>query len=59
MCSSDLFDARFSGTARFFDSLYVTGGLESVNRINGSSNYFVGAGVSFDDEDIKILFALR
>ena len=52
-------DARFSGTARIFDALYVTGGIESVNRINGSLNYFAGAGVSFDDEDIKILFALR
>jgi hypothetical protein len=53
------FDARFWGSAKFFDALYLTAGLESVNRVNGSVNYYFGAGVSFDDEDIKILFALR
>jgi len=53
------FDARFSGVAKIFDALYVTAGMESVNQLNGKLNYFYGAGVSFDDEDIKILFALR
>jgi phospholipid/cholesterol/gamma-HCH transport system substrate-binding protein len=53
------FDSRFWGSAKIFDALYLTAGLESVSRVNGSVNYYVGAGVSFDDEDIKILFALR
>jgi phospholipid/cholesterol/gamma-HCH transport system substrate-binding protein len=53
------FDSRFSGVAKIFDALYLTAGMESVNQLNGKVNYFCGAGVSFDDEDIKILFALR
>ncbi len=53
------FDARFWGSAKVFDALYVTAGIESFNRVNDSVNYYFGAGVSFDDEDIKILFALR
>ena len=37
--------------------LYVKGGLESVRMVEGKLPLFVGAGVSFDDEDIRLLFA--
>lgn len=53
------FDARLSATGQIFDAVYVTGGLETLKRVNGHLNYYVGAGVSFDDEDIKVLFAFR
>jgi hypothetical protein len=38
------------------DSVYVKGGIESVRKVNGKYAYMFGAGVSFDDEDIKLLF---
>lgn len=52
-------DARVGATFNPFEGLYVTGGLESVRKVGGLTSYFVGAGVSFDDEDIKMLFVLR
>ena len=47
--------AMFSG----FETLYVRGGLESFHKVNGKTPYLYGAGVTFDDEDIKLLFSLR
>ncbi|MBC7692668.1 MAG: MCE family protein [Methylotenera sp.] len=50
---------------KVLSSLYVKGGIESVRRVETvdgrSSNFawFYGAGITFDDEDIKILFTLR
>ncbi len=40
-------------------NLYVKGGLESIRKFNNRTVWFVGAGISFDDQDIKLLFALR
>jgi phospholipid/cholesterol/gamma-HCH transport system substrate-binding protein len=40
-------------------SLYVNGGLESFRKYNGKVSTFFGAGVTFDDEDIKLLFAFK
>ncbi len=40
-------------------ALYVKGGLESMRRVGTRVGYFYGAGISFDDNDIKLLFALR
>lgn len=40
-------------------SVYAVGGLESHRDVNGQRAWFYGAGISFDDEDIKLLFALR
>ena len=40
-------------------SIYLRGGLESIRTIDGKTGYFYGAGLTFDDEDIKLLFALR
>ena len=43
---------------RMFASLYVHLGLESVYvHTNGLPKMFYGAGLTFDDEDIKLLFA--
>lgn len=38
---------------------WVNGGLESFRKINGKTNWMIGAGITFDDEDIKLLFAFR
>jgi len=50
-------DTRVGLTVNPWDSLYLTGGLESLNQVSGKTSYFVGAGVAFDDDDIKMLFA--
>lgn len=42
-----------------FQSLYVQGGIESFRQYNGKIVTSFGAGISFDDEDIKLLFALK
>ena len=39
--------------------LYVRAGIEGVNQVNGSTPFFFGGGLTFDDENIKLLFALR
>ncbi|NDD92279.1 MCE family protein, partial [bacterium] len=52
---TDGMTSRISGWARVYQGLYVTSGMESLKEFNGKANYFYGAGVSFDDEDIKIL----
>jgi len=39
-------------------TVYLKAGIESVFRINGKMAYSFGAGLSFDDDDIKILFSL-
>jgi phospholipid/cholesterol/gamma-HCH transport system substrate-binding protein len=49
----------FAGNPNPWSAIYVKGGLESVHQVNGTTAYLYGAGVSFDDEDIKLLFALR
>ncbi len=40
-------------------SVYLSGGLESLKKVGGKTNYSFGAGVTFSDNDIKLLFALR
>jgi phospholipid/cholesterol/gamma-HCH transport system substrate-binding protein len=40
-------------------AIYVKGGLESFRKINNTVNYSIGAGLMFDDEDLRILFAFR
>lgn len=60
------FDYRLSsvlkpweGSFNPWSAIYVTGGVEGFSTINtgGVMPTFFGAGVSFDDEDIKLLFA--
>lgn len=39
-----------------FKTLYVRAGLETFRKVNGKLAYEFGAGLSFDDNDVKILF---
>ncbi len=58
-------DNRVSVTVRPFrgpnvlSSLYVVGSVEGYRKVNGSIPVAYGAGVTFDDNDIKLLFAFR
>jgi len=40
-------------------SIYIKGGIDSLRKVDGKIAYLFGAGVSFDDDDIKVLFAFR
>ena len=47
----------------FFEHVYTMIGIDdptrldpATNRVNAAQNYFVGAGVSFNDQDLKALF---
>jgi phospholipid/cholesterol/gamma-HCH transport system substrate-binding protein len=51
-------DGRLTLTVRPYLSTYLDGGLESFRKINGVTAWSYGAGISFDDEDIKLLFAI-
>lgn len=51
-------DARVTVTVRPFMAGYVNGGVESLRKVNGLVAWSYGAGVSFDDDDIKMLFSL-
>jgi len=42
-----------------FKSVYVRGGLESTRKVNSKYAWSFGAGITFDDEEIKLLFAFR
>lgn len=48
----------FEGTP-MFNALYFRGGIDSVKRVNGKLPCSIGGGLIFDDEDIKLLFALK
>ncbi len=50
---------RLEVLVRPWKALYFRSGLDSFTETNGRVPYFVGAGVAFDDEDIKLIFALR
>jgi len=52
-------EVRLSAWGKVYEGLYFTAGAETLHEVSGKFNYFYGAGVSFDDEDIKILFAFR
>ncbi|MDR3606331.1 MAG: MlaD family protein [Oligoflexia bacterium] len=52
-------DLRVNMIVRPYSGLYVQGGVEGVHNVNGLIPWMYGAGVTFDDEDIKLLFALR
>ncbi len=51
-------DGRITLTGHVYQGLYVDGGLESFRKIDGKTAWSYGAGVAFDDEDIKLLFSL-
>jgi phospholipid/cholesterol/gamma-HCH transport system substrate-binding protein len=39
-------------------TIYFSGGIESFRKVNGKLPYVYGAGVTFTDDDIKLLFSL-
>lgn len=47
----------FINRSEILNSFYLTGGFESIRTVNGATAYFAGAGLTFDDEDIKLLFS--
>ncbi len=38
---------------------YIKGGIETFRKQNGHTPWMFGAGIAFDDEDIKLLFAFK
>lgn len=54
-------DDRLTLTAVPYAGAYIRAGIESFQGHPDTKQivYFVGAGLSFDDDDIKLLFALR
>lgn len=54
-------DTRIALTLKPYSSVYLRAGIESIRGYNGGSQIplFFGAGLSFDDEDIKLLFSLK
>lgn len=38
---------------------YVRGGLDALRKVDGQMAWSYGAGITFDDQDISVLFALR
>ena len=54
-------DDRLSLTFQPFPNFFLRAGLESMYRhpINDRIVYYYGVGISFNDEDIKLLFALK
>ena len=52
-------DNRIYALYRPWGALYLKAGLESIRSVNGQVSASIGAGVQFDDEDIKLLFSLR
>jgi phospholipid/cholesterol/gamma-HCH transport system substrate-binding protein len=45
--------------ASILSNIYLRGGIESIHKVSGALPYFGGAGVVFDDNDIKLLFAFK
>ncbi len=47
------------GKPSLLAAAYVKAGFESLRQVNGKTAWTVGAGLTFDDEDIRLLFTLR
>ncbi len=54
-----LYASVFPSRSKYLRTLYMTAGLDSWRKVDGKANLFFGAGVAFDDEDIKLLFSLK
>ncbi len=50
-------NARVGLTVQPISIFTLSGGLEGVKTVGGKASYFFGAGIRFDDEDIKLLTA--
>ena len=53
-----MFIARPLLHSEAFRSVYIRGGLDSTRKVGGQYAWAYGAGVTFDDDDIKLLFSL-
>ncbi len=47
----------FPSNSPYLSTIYIDGGLDSIRKVNGKVAYSFGAGLSFDDKDIKMLFS--
>ncbi len=45
--------------AKPFSSLYLSFGVENIRKVDGQIPWLFGAGLRFEDDDIKLLFSLR
>ena len=59
--SASSLDDRISLSVQPFSSVYLTAGIESVHQYQATGKliFYYGAGLRFDDEDIKTLFAFK
>jgi phospholipid/cholesterol/gamma-HCH transport system substrate-binding protein len=51
--------ARPFAKSDLLSTIYITGGIESFRKYMGKTVTVYGAGLTFNDEDIKLLFAFR
>ena len=51
-----LADGRIYANYQPVSIFFLTGGVEGFRKQNGKFSSFIGAGIRFDDEDIKLLF---
>jgi hypothetical protein len=51
-------DARIYALFQPVSIFYATGGVEGFRRVDGRFSSFFGAGMRFEDEDIKLLLSL-
>lgn len=59
--SGSSIDDRISLTIQPIPNFYLRAGLDSIRRhpVNNQVVYFYSAGITFTDEDIKLLFMLK
>jgi hypothetical protein len=50
-------DSRIYSILQPISIFYLTGGVEGFRKVDGKFSYFFGAGMRFEDEDIKLLFS--
>jgi hypothetical protein len=50
-------DARIYGIYQPISIFYLTGGVEGFRKVDGAFSSFFGAGMRFEDEDIKLLMS--
>ena len=51
--------ARIYGRAQVWSAVYFTGGVDSIHKYNGRGTGFFGAGIFFDDDDLKYLLVFK
>ena len=52
-------DDRMTLTVMPLTHIYLRAGVESLRKVNGTTSWVFGGGITFTDEDIKLLFALK